>query len=124
VSASRLTQNRLHRGAVGRELGLGQAERHRDRDEPLLCAVVQVALDSSPLRLRRLDQARTRGLQLGQSRAQLGLQARVLERQCGSGAHRLHELLVLSERGVVDQRRDRLPLPLDDRGRPLTSRLW
>ena len=84
---------------------------------------MQVAFDSPPLRLRRLDQARARSLQLRQPRSQLRLQARVLERQCGSGAHRLHKLVVVGERRVVDQGCDRLPLPLDDRRCSLGSRL-
>ena len=124
MSASRASRRTgCDRRSVGRELRLGEAERHRDRDEPLLRAVVQVALDPPPLRLGRLDEARARSLQLGEPRAQLRLQARVLERQRGRGADRLHELLVLAQRGIMDQRRDRLALALDDGRCPLAARL-
>ena len=80
------------------ELALSKPELERKRDQSLLRTVVQVALDPAPLRVGRLGQARAGSLQLGQPGAQLSLKARVLERQRGSGAHRLHELLVLSER--------------------------
>ena len=119
-----LVQHRLDRRSVGRQLRFGKTQCHRDRYESLLRPVVQVALDPAPLAVRRFDQTRARSLQLRQPCSQLRLQARVLERQRGSGAHRLHELLVLSERGVMDQRRDRLSVALDDRGCPLTARPW
>jgi hypothetical protein len=103
----------LDRRSVGGELRLSKPECHRDRDEPLLRPVVQVAFDSAPLGVGRLDQTRTRSLQLGQPRAQFRLQARVLERQRSSGTNRPDQLVVLGERRVVDQRRDRLALSFD-----------
>jgi hypothetical protein len=63
-----LAQHRCRGLRIALELRLGQAEGHRDRDEPLLRAVVEVALDSPPLRFRRLDQTRPRGLQLTELR--------------------------------------------------------
>ena len=46
------------------ELRLGEPERERQRDEPLLRAVVQVALEPPPLRVGRLDETRARPAQL------------------------------------------------------------
>ena len=43
---------------------LGHAQVQRERHEPLLCAVVQVALDPAPLGVGRGDDARARVLEL------------------------------------------------------------
>ena len=51
--------------SVGRpEAGSEQSQRERQRDEPLLRAVVQVAFQSSPLRVRRFDDPGPRTPQL------------------------------------------------------------
>jgi hypothetical protein len=51
----------LDRGGGARgEVELGQAERHRQRDQPLPGAVVEVALDPPPVQLEGVDQARPR----------------------------------------------------------------
>ena len=57
--------DQLHRpvGALG-QLPARQRERHRERDQPLLRAVVQVALEPSPLLVRRPDEPRPRLEQL------------------------------------------------------------
>ena len=47
-------------GQVGVELGLGQSDRHGQRDQPGLDAVVQVAFDAMPLGLRRRHRAQPR----------------------------------------------------------------
>src|SRR5262249_36921430 len=57
------------------QLGLEQAQRHRDRDETLLRAVVQVALDPPPLDVGRFDEAGTRRLKLRELCAQLRMEA-------------------------------------------------
>jgi hypothetical protein len=80
---------------------------------------VQVALDPPPLRVGRRDQPGARGLEFRKPCPQLRLQARVLERQRGRGADRAHKLLVLSERGIVDERGDRFALALDHGRLPL-----
>ena len=46
---------------VGRELGLREPQRERERDEPLLRAVVEVALQAAALGVLRLDEAGARG---------------------------------------------------------------
>jgi len=52
----RLADDRSRVALVGGQLRLEQPERHRDRDQPLLRAVVQVALDPAALGVGRLDQ--------------------------------------------------------------------
>ena len=76
--------------AAAREL-----ERQPDPEQPLLGAVVEVALEPPPLGVPRLDDARARGAHLGQLGAQLRLQARVLERQARRRRDRLHQLRLL-----------------------------
>jgi hypothetical protein len=116
-------QDRLDRGSVGCEFRFGEAEDHRDRDEAKLCAVVQVALDPPAFALSRLDETRARSLELGQPRPELGLEAGVFKRQRSGRAHRLHELAVFGQRGIVNERSDRLTLPFDERCGPARLRL-
>ena len=94
---------------IARELGLGQAERHRDRHEPLLRPVVEIALDPPPLGLGGLHQARPRRLQLGEAREQVGAQTLVLECEACGGADGFDQLGVVAQRGIVNQRRNRFP---------------
>ena len=77
-------------------VGLGrrpcEAQIVRESEEPLLGAVVEVALEPAPLGISRLDDARARDsevLELGQD---LRLQALVLEREPDGGAHLVLEL--------------------------------
>ncbi len=50
--------------------------------------------------------------------AQLGLQTLVLQREARGRAHRLHELGVVLEHGIVEQHGDRLAVALDERRAP------
>ena len=77
----------------------------RERDELLLRAVVQVALDPPPRVVRRLDDPQPRDPQLLHPRAQLGLQALVVDRERGGGGGRGDELRRRVELRVVDDRR-------------------
>ena len=70
-----------------------------------------------------LHQPRARGLQLVEARAQLGLQALVLQRQRGRGGHRAHEPGLVGQRGVVDDRADADALALDLGHRAARARL-
>ena len=117
VRASRHDRRRVV--PIAGQLRLEQAERHRDRDEPLLRPVVKVSLDPAALGVGGLDQPPTRGVQLDQARAQLRLEPLVLERESGGGAHRLHEVRVVLERRVVQQHRDRRAVALDERRAPV-----
>ena len=64
--ARRRPRRGARRAAAGSlvEPRLGEPERQRERDEPLLRAVVQVALEPPALGVARLDDARTRAAQL------------------------------------------------------------
>ena len=64
----------------------------RERDELLLRAVVEVALDPPPRRVARLDDPQPRDPQLLHARLQVGLQALVVDRQRGGRRGRLDEL--------------------------------
>ena len=98
---------------VERELALGEAELQRERDEPLLGAVVQVALEPAALEHRDVDEPRARALELLDAGAQLGLEALVLELQRGRRGRRAHEARVVAQRRVVDDRADELAVALD-----------
>ena len=65
---------------------LGELEREADPEQALLRAVVEVALEPPPLGVAGLDDARAGGAYLGELGAQLGLEARVLEREARGGA--------------------------------------
>ena len=67
-------------------------QRDRERDELLLRAVVQVALDPAPRGVRALHDPRARRAQLLHLRTQLGLQSLVLERERRGAADRAHAL--------------------------------
>ena len=102
---------------VAGHLRLQQAQLERQCDESLLRAVVEVALQSLPLLLASLDDPGARASDLLQTRVQLGVEPRVLERDRGGGAHGIQQLRLVEQRGVVHERRDRLSLSVDHRGR-------
>ena len=95
---------------------LDQAQQDGERDQPLLRAVVQVALELAAGGVAGLDDPRSRRAQVGQPGAQVGLQALVLERDPGRGRDRADELGLVLQRGVVDQRGDGRAAALDERG--------
>ena len=78
------------RRAGAAQLMLGVAQRQSDRDEALLGAVVQVALDPPPLLVRRRDDPGPGGLDLGELPAQLHPQPHDLDRQPAGGHHLAH----------------------------------
>ena len=83
---------------------LEHAQLEGERDEPLLRAVVEVALEQLPLTLRRLDDARAGAAELLEPGPQLGVEPGVLERDPGRGLHTFEQLGLIVERRVVDQR--------------------
>src|SRR3954468_6477405 len=101
------------RGRVGLGLALRHAELERQRHEPLLGAVVEVALEPAALAHRHLDEPRPRGLQLLDPRAELRLEALVLELERRRRGRRAHEARVVAQRGVVDDGADALAVALD-----------
>ena len=70
----RARQQLAHRGRVAVEPPLGEPQRERGRDEPLLRAVVEVALQPAALGVARLDDPRARG---GELVARLGVGERL-----------------------------------------------
>ena len=76
---------RLRRPGARSEL-----QRHPEAEQPLLGAVVEVALEPPPLVVAGLDDPRPRGAKLRELGAQLGLQPLVLEREprCRARQHR------------------------------------
>ncbi len=103
-------------GIVG-EVLLEHPELEGERDEPLLRAVVEVALEPFSLLLTGREDARTRAVELVEPGAELGLEPRVLERDPGRGGRRGEQLGLVVERGVVDQGRDALAVVVDQRRR-------
>ena len=82
------------RASVGQLAG-DDAQDDRERDEPLLGAVVEVALELAAGGVAGLDDAGARGPQVAQAGAQVRLQALVLERDPGRGGDRADELGLL-----------------------------
>ena len=97
------------------EPGAQQAQVERERDELLLGAVVQVALDLAAGVVGRLDDPAPRVAQLLEPGPQVGLQALVVDRQRGSRGRGVHELGRGVELGVVHDRRHPRALALDRR---------
>ena len=112
-SAVEASSSRAAGARIGVELAPRHAELQRERDEPLLSAVVQVALQPAPLAHRHLDEPGPRRLELLDPRAELGLEALVLELQRRRGRRRAHEARVVAQRGVVDDGADALAVALD-----------
>ena len=74
---------------------------------------MEVALEPPPLGVPGLDDAGTRSAHLGELGAELGLKARVLEREARGGADGLEELGLVLERRIVDERGDAPPVVLE-----------
>jgi hypothetical protein len=74
---------------------------------------VEVALDAPAGLVGGLDDARARAAQLVDAGAQVGLQARVVDRERGGGGGGLDQLRRGVELGVVDGRRDAAAVALD-----------
>ena len=103
------------------EAPLGRTELERERDETLLGAVVDVALDAAALLVAGRHDPPARLLHLDELRAHLGVQPSVLEREARGGGGRREELRLLVERRVVDDHGDSLAFAGDLRGRPLRA---
>ena len=114
--APRLTEPRA-RIRVAVQLLFEQAQLERERDQPLLRAVVQVALEPLALLLTSVDDPRARALELFQASSQLGVQPGVLECDAGRRADRVEQLGLVTQRRVVQQRRHAHPVSVDQRRR-------
>ena len=94
----------LLRGVV--DVTVQELEAHPEREESLLCAVVEVALESPPLLVAGLDDPRARLPQLDQLGAQLRLQALVFQCKSCCRADRLQQPRLVEQITVVDQHRE------------------
>ena len=110
-------RHELLRRRVVADVALQEAQLQRDRDEPLLGAVVQVALEPPPLRVARRDDALARCLQLDDPRAQLGLEALRSSATLAAAETTSSSSRLMRQRRVVHERRDVLPIVLDVRHR-------
>jgi len=87
---------------VALEAIAGEADVERERDQPLLGTIVEVAFELAPLGDAGLDDPLARALELGDARAQLGVQPLVLEHQSRGGSGGLQQTALLGQRAVVD----------------------
>ena len=109
-------------GRVGVDPAPRQPQLQGERDEPLLRAVVQVALDPAALGVPGRHQALARGAQLREALLGLHVQPLVLDRDRRAGSDGLDHLRIVVERGVVDDRRHPAPVVVDVRDRPVGVR--
>ena len=103
--ADRSVERRVDRQRAARQRALDPAQHDAERDEPLLRAVVQVALDPPPLGVPGLGDPRARGLDLGELQPQLDAQPRELDRDRGRVDHRAQQVGPLGELRVVQEHR-------------------
>ena len=87
-----------------RQQSLDMAQRQPDRDEALLCPVVEVALEPPSLSIPRSHDPRPRVLDLGEPAPHLGAQPADLDREPGGSDDALEEVWPPAERLVVDER--------------------
>ena len=107
----------LRRAGSVADAAVDHPELQRHRDEPLLRAVVEVALQPPAFGVAGGDDALARRPELGEPILGLRLQPRVVERDRGGGRDRLDELRIVVERRVVDEHRELAAVALDRRGR-------
>jgi hypothetical protein len=79
-----------------------------EREQPLLRAIVQIALQAPPLRIAGGYDPRARRTQLGQLRLQLGVQPCVLQHNPRGGARCLEQRPLSDQGRVVNERGERL----------------
>jgi hypothetical protein len=89
------------------EPSLQETKREHETDEPLLGAVMEVALEPPALGVTRFDDAGTRGAEIFELRAHLGLQTLVLEPEARRRYNFVDELRVVEEIRPVEQDGDR-----------------
>ena len=96
-------EQRLQIGIGARGPVPGDADRQRERDEPLLRAVVQVAFQPAALGVAGLHDPGAGGADLVELDLDLGLQPGVLQGQAGRGRGDPDQLRLVPELGVVDE---------------------
>ena len=103
-SSSARSSSASSSGSAAAELAAGEPIAERERDQALLRAVVQVALESAALGVGGRDDARARRPQLRQVGAPRGVQPLVLERQSRGGGDLGHECGVVEQSAAVHER--------------------
>ena len=98
---------------TGLDLFAGEREPDAQRDEALLCPVVEIALEPAPLDLAGGDDAVARLAQLAQRVPPARFELGVLLREQRDRAGGLQQLGLFGELGVVDDRRGRPAVALD-----------
>jgi hypothetical protein len=78
-------------GALHAELPLCDPQLERERDEPLLRAVVEVALEATPLGVTCGNDPAARRAHFGELRPHLRREALVFQHKGGRGANRFHQ---------------------------------
>ena len=106
------------RVGVGTHPAPEELERDPERDESLLGAVVEIALDPATLGILGVDEAGARCLNRVELRPDLGLEPLVLDRQADRRDSRRHEARVVAEDGVEGDREERASVGIDGQRRP------
>ena len=99
----------------------GQAQAEHQTDEPLLCAVVEVAFETAAFGIARLDDAGTRGTKIRLPGADVGLQTLVVEQQPGRRRDLGDEVGVVEHAAAVNDHRHRLAVTHERRDGPLAA---
>ena len=99
-----------HRRVARLRGGPDSPELHRQRDESLLGAVVEVALDPPALVVGGADDAGTRGAQLRELALHLAGELAVVGLEANGRGHRRDETRVVEQARVVDDRGDPVTL--------------
>ncbi len=100
-----LVERRREHLRLARQRQLQATELDAERDEPLLGAVVEVALEPAPLLVAGLDDPRPRRLDLGELDAHLDAQARHLDRERRRREDAVEQVAALEQRRVVEEQR-------------------
>ena len=89
-------------------------ERERQREQPLLCAVVEVAFHSPTFRVGSRNDAGPRCMHLLELCPDFGLQVFVLDRHASGCADRTEQLTMFDQGRIVDERDETLAVAMDD----------
>ena len=120
----RRVERRPEDPGLARERELQPPQDDPERHQPLLCPVVQVALEPPALLVPGLDDARSRLLDLRELDAHLDSQARDLDREARGGENAAEQVGAVEQRGRMQEDGDLLAAVLDLRhGAPVGARV-
>ena len=115
--AAELGLERRRTGRVGGPELVHELELHPQRDQPLLGAIMEVALDPLPLDIGGGQDPCLGAAQLAHGGAELRVEPLLIEHQQRRRPGGVDELGALAERGIVHDRGDRLAIPVHARDR-------